>query len=63
MHTKTDKGKAEPRNPMSMTDEFSVLRMEETMEGEQITLIDVPNGTIRINGKDYSSSVEQALNE
>lgn len=61
MHKETNKGKFESGNPYGSTEKFSVLRYEEEINGEIVTLIDAMAGIIRINGKDYTSEVESLL--
>lgn len=63
LHVKTDEGKAETKNPLSVTDDFSLTRYEEKVEGQERVLIDIPAGIIRINGQEFTSDVEKALSE
>ena len=56
------KGSIETGNPYGSTCKFSVLRYEEEMSGEIITVIDAMAGVIRFNGIDYSSVIESMLN-
>lgn len=62
VHKKTDKGSVENDNPMSTTDTFSVLRLEEIVGGNTTVLIDVMSGILQFNGKDYASEIENLLN-
>lgn len=62
LHTKSDKGKVETKNPLGTTDDFSVTRYEEIVEGTTTILIDVPGGIVQFDGEDYTSQVEAALN-
>lgn len=62
VHTKTDKGSIETGNPYGSTDEYSVLRYEEEINGEITTVIDAMAGLIKFNGKDYTNVVENLLN-
>lgn len=61
VHKKTDKGNVENDNPMATTDTYSVLRMEEIVGGNTVTLIDVMAGILKFNGKDYASEVQNML--
>jgi P2 family phage contractile tail tube protein len=62
IHKETDKGNAEMGNPLGSTDKYSVLRYEEEIAGEIVTIIDAMAGVIRYNGKDFASAVENLLN-
>lgn len=62
VHKKTDKGTVENDNPMSTTDTYSVLRYEEIVNGNTITLIDTMSGILMFNGKDYASDIQSLLN-
>ncbi|MEG2013973.1 MAG: phage major tail tube protein, partial [Anaerovoracaceae bacterium] len=62
VHTKTNKGNIETGNPFGSTDDYSVLRYEEEINGEITTIIDAMAGLIKINGKDYTDVVENLLN-
>lgn len=62
VHKKTDKGQVENDNPMSTTDTFSVLRFEEIVGGNTVTLIDLMSGVLKFNGKDYASEIQNLLN-
>ena len=57
----TDKGTIERNNPYGSTEKYSVLRYEEEIDGEIVTLIDAMAGIIQINGVDYTSPVENLL--
>ena len=61
VHTQTDKGNAEMGNPLGSTDQYSVLRYEEEIDGKIITIIDAMAGIIKYNGKDYTSVIENML--
>lgn len=61
MTKSTEKGNIETNNPYGSTQKFSVLRYEEEINGKVNTLIDAMAGIIRINGKDYTSAVENLL--
>lgn len=60
-HKATEKGDIETDNPYGSTDKYSVLRYEEELDGEILTLIDSTAGIIRINGEDYSSKLSSLL--
>lgn len=62
VHKETSKGAIETGNPYGSTDKFSVLRFEEEVNGEIVTVIDVMAGVYRHNGVDYSSAIEALLN-
>ena len=61
LHKSTEKGTIENNNPYGSTDKYSVLRYEEEVNGEIVTLIDATSGIIRYNGVDYTSPVESLL--
>lgn len=61
VHKSTEKGNIESDNPYGSTDKFSVLRYEEEINGEIVTIIDAMAGIIKFNGKDYTSQVEDLL--
>lgn len=58
----TDKGSVERNNPLGSTDKFSVLRYEEEINGEIVTLIDAMAGIVKINGINYTSAIDNLLN-
>ncbi|MBQ9252246.1 MAG: phage major tail tube protein [Clostridia bacterium] len=60
-HKSTEKGSIETDNPYGSTEKYSVLRYEEEIGGEVVTLIDSMAGIIRINGKDYSNDLSALL--
>ena len=62
MHKGSEKGTVENNNPLGSTEKYSVLRFEEEINGEVVTLIDAMAGIVRINGTDYGSSVDNLLN-
>jgi|GEM_PF-736636 len=57
----TDKGSVEMGNPYGSTVKYSVLRYEEELNGEIITIIDSTAGIVRFNGKDYYDDIEKLL--
>ena len=61
VHVQTDKGSAEMGNPLGSTDQYSVLRFEEEIDGKIITIIDAMAGIIKYNGKDNTSVIENML--
>lgn len=63
MHKKTTEGRVETKNPLSVTDDFSISRFEERVEGKERVFIDVTSGTVREAGENRTSAVESALNE
>ena len=62
IHVETSKGNIETGNPYGSTDKFSVLRYEEEVNGEVVTIIDAMAGLIKFNGKDCTNVVENLLN-
>lgn len=60
-HKSTEKGDIETDNPYGSTEKYSILRYEEEIDGEVVTLIDSTAGIIRINGEDYSSKLSSLL--
>jgi len=60
-HKSTEKGSIETDNPYGSTEKYSVLRYEEEIAGEVVTLIDSTAGKIRINGIDYSNLLTGVL--
>ncbi|MBR6570366.1 MAG: phage major tail tube protein [Clostridia bacterium] len=61
IHKSTEKGTIENGNPYGSTDKYSVLRFEEEINGEIVTVIDAMSGIIKFNGKDCISPVESLL--
>lgn len=61
MHKSTEKGTIETGNPYGSTEKYSVMRYEEEINGEIVTVVD-STGVVRWNGKDYRSVVESMLN-
>ncbi len=61
VHVKTDKGKIETGNPYGSTDSYSLLRYEEEIDGEIVTIIDAMAGIIKFNGVSYNDAVENLL--
>lgn len=61
IHKSTEKGSIETDNPYGSSEKYSVLRYEEEVNGEILTLIDSTAGIIRINGVDYSNSLTSIL--
>ena len=62
VHKSTEKGKVETGNPLGATEKYSVLRLEEIVNGETTTLIDAMAGILKFNGKDYANVIENMLN-
>lgn len=62
VHKSTDKGSVELGNPIGSTDKYSILRYEEEINGEIVTIIDAMAGILKINGVDYAGAVENLLN-
>lgn len=61
MHKSSEKGTIETGNPYGSTEKYSVMRYEEEINGEIVTVVD-STGVVRWNGKDYRSVVESMLN-
>ena len=61
VHKSTEKGTIENGNPYGSTDKYSVLRFEEEIAGEVVTIIDAMAGIIKFNGTDCISPVESLL--
>lgn len=57
----TQKGDIETGSPYGSTVRYSLLRYEEELNGEIVTLIDAMAGIIKYNGQDYTSAVENML--
>jgi P2 family phage contractile tail tube protein len=62
VHKGTDKGSVERGNPLGSTDKFSVLRYEEEINGEIVTIIDAMAGILKFNGRDVTNTVANLLN-
>ena len=60
-HKSSEKGSIETDNPYGSTEKYSVLRYEEEIDGEVVTLIDSTANIIRINGVDYSNELSSLL--
>lgn len=61
MHKSTDKGDVEEGNPYGSTEKYSLIRYEEEINGEVVTIIDAMAGIVRFNGVDYTNDVESLL--
>jgi len=61
VHKSTEKGTIENGNPYGGTDKYSVLRYEEEIGGELVTVIDAMSGIIKFNGRDCISPIESLL--
>ena len=61
IHTETQKGDIENNSPYGSTEKYSVLRYEEEIDGNIVTIVDASAGVIRYNGKDYTDVVENML--
>lgn len=57
----TQKGDIETGSPYGSTVKYSLLRYEEELDGEIVTLIDAMANIIKVNGIDYTSPVENLL--
>lgn len=61
VHISTDKGNVETGNPLGSTDKYSVLRYEEEINGEIVTIADAMAGLIKFNGIDCTSVIDSML--
>ena len=61
VHKSTEKGSVETNNPLGSNEKFSVLRYEEEIAGEIVTLIDSMAGRLIIDGVDYSDQMTSIL--
>lgn len=62
VHRSTADGTIESGNPIGSNERFTVLRYEKIIDGTTVTLVDKMTGTIKINGVDISSQVQNLLN-
>lgn len=62
IHKSCDKGNIETGNPYGSSDKFSVLRYEEEINGEIVTVADAMAGVLKFNNKDVTESIESLLN-
>lgn len=61
VHVETQEGDMETGNPLGYTEKYSILRYEEEVNGKVVKLIDAMAGIIEINGKSYTSDVDELL--
>jgi P2 family phage contractile tail tube protein len=61
IHKETDKGNIETGNPYGSTSKYSVLRYEEEIDGNVVTIVDAAAGLLKFNGKNIKSTVENLL--
>lgn len=61
IHKSTNKGSIENNNPYGSTDAFSVLRFEEEIDGEVVTIADAMAGLLKFNGVETTNVVESLL--
>jgi len=61
MHVENSKSELENGSPYGSTDKFSLLRYEEEINGNVVLLIDAMAGKITVNGRDYTSTIENLL--
>lgn len=62
LHKSCDKGNVEQGNPLGSSDKFSVLRYEEEINGEVVTIVDAMAGVLKFNGIDVTEDIESMLN-
>ena len=60
-HVETQKGDIETGSPYGSTEKYSLLRYEEEVDGEVVTIIDAMSGIIRYNGVDFTDQIEKML--
>lgn len=58
----SDHGNIETGNPYGSTNKYSLLRYEEEIDGEVVTVVDATAGILKFNGKDHVSVIENLLN-
>ena len=56
-----EKGTMETNNPLGSTNKYSILRYEEIVAGETVTLVDAMAGIITVNGVNFTDEVENLL--
>jgi P2 family phage contractile tail tube protein len=61
VHKSAENGSVETGNPLGTDEKFSVLRYEEEMNGEIVTLIDSTAGRLILDGVDYSDRMNNIL--
>lgn len=61
IHKESEKGDIEKGNPLGSTEKYSVLRYEEEIEGEVVTIIDIMAGVIMMNGQKFTDDIESLL--
>lgn len=61
LHKSTDKGSIEIGNPYGSSEKYSVLRYEEEIDGNVVTIVDAMSGILRYNGRDYANEIESML--
>lgn len=58
---KTGKGNIETGNPYGSTNDYSLLRFEEEIDGKVTTLVDVMAGILKVNDKNHTDDIESLL--
>lgn len=61
-HKSSEKGNIEMGNPYGSTEKYSVLRYEEEINGEVVTIVDAMSGILRWNGVDVTDEIEGMMN-
>ena len=61
IHQSTEKGNLEIDSPYGSTDKYSLLRYEEEIDGEIVTIVDAMSGVLRWNGVDVNNEIETLL--
>ena len=60
-HKGTSKGNIENDSPWGSTDKYSLLRYEEEIDGEIVTIVDAMSGILRWNGMDVNNEIDSLL--
>ncbi len=55
------RGNIERGNPTGYTDTYSLVRLEEEVNGKVVEIVDFAAGIVRHNGKDYSNEIQNLL--
>ena len=61
VHKSTEKGDIETGSPYGTTDKYSILRYEEEIAGEVVTIVDAMAGILKFNGVNYNDEVQSLL--
>lgn len=61
VHKSTDKGSFKIGDPYGSSEKYSVIRYEEEVAGEVITIVDATAGILRFNGTDYAKNIADLM--